>query len=579
MGRRKQRRKVGKKDVENSKRRSGGRSGDPWDGKAKGQKPHTWKAFRTPDYPTRRAPVYREQGTAQLLREGPKGLNVMNLPQLSLLPLVCVACSIGFLLWHYRRKHKGIPPGPIGLPVLGYVPFLGPHPQDAFIALGKRYGNVFSFYMGSQLTIVLNDYHAVKAAFSEQADTFNGRAGGFVSTYIRQDTKGKTHGLGAPHGKTWKDGRRFMIQTLRDLGMGRSHLQSRIIEEADRLIDTFLQFNGQSFDPAPWLYAFSGSIIGSLLFGPGYDRTDPAFTATMARLRENDQFRALTWPLQCFPWLRHVPGPFKRLWGMVVANTQQILLFMRCQVAEHRSTHPAKEEARDYIQAFLNKQISLQETGVTELQAFEDEELIQSLRGLSSAGVVTSASTMSWLLFYLLHNCHVQEKIHQELDRAIESGQSVTIEDRVKLPYLEAVIREAQRLGNVSPLGLPHTNHRETTLLGHRIPANSFIIANYKAVHVDPAFWHAPHEFDPTRFLDKDGRINEPAHFMPFSIGKRACGGEALARMVLFLFTANILQRLRITGPTDRPLPPSTASVTFLHTTPAAFSMRAFART
>ena len=43
----------------------------------------------------------------------------------------------------YLSIPKHIPPGPIGLPIIGYLPFLDKKPYKTFAQLGKRYGKVF----------------------------------------------------------------------------------------------------------------------------------------------------------------------------------------------------------------------------------------------------------------------------------------------------------------------------------------------------------------------------------------------------------------------------------------------------
>ena len=53
---------------------------------------------------------------------------------------------------------------------------------------------MFSMYLGPRLTIVLNDYEAVKEAFIGQAETFSGRAPGFVFKFLATGEDGKTHG-------------------------------------------------------------------------------------------------------------------------------------------------------------------------------------------------------------------------------------------------------------------------------------------------------------------------------------------------------------------------------------------------
>lgn len=52
--------------------------------------------------------------------------------------------------------------------------------------------------------------------------------------------------------------------------------------------------------------------------------------------------------------------------------------------------------------------------------------------------------------------------------------------------------------------------------------------------------------FKPERFLDEDGKLKRVDQLMPFSLGKRQCLGEGIARMELFLVLANLLHRYRV---------------------------------
>lgn len=54
---------------------------------------------------------------------------------------VIILVCIGY--FSLKRKHTKLPPGPTGLPVFGYYPFLGKEPEKTLRELGKKYGNVF----------------------------------------------------------------------------------------------------------------------------------------------------------------------------------------------------------------------------------------------------------------------------------------------------------------------------------------------------------------------------------------------------------------------------------------------------
>ena len=48
-------------------------------------------------------------------------------------------------------------------------------------------------------------------------------------------------------------------------------------------------------------------------------------------------------------------------------------------------------------------------------------------------------------------------------------------------------------------------------------------------------YWGDGTTFRPERFLDCEGRVRRDDHLIPFSIGKRQCLGETLAKVSLLL--------------------------------------------
>lgn len=53
-------------------------------------------------------------------------------------------------------------------------------------------------------------------------------------------------------------------------------------------------------------------------------------------------------------------------------------------------------------------------------------------------------------------------------------------------------------------------------------------------------------QYDPSRFIDENGALKRVDELIPFSIGKRQCLGESLARMEMFLFMANLLNQFKV---------------------------------
>ena len=58
--------------------------------------------------------------------------------------------------------------------------------------------------------------------------------------------------------------------------------------------------------------------------------------------------------------------------------------------------------------------------------------------------------------------------------------------------------------------------------------------------------WGDGEVFRPERFLDSEGGVVKHERWVPFSLGRRQCLGETLARMQLFLFFSALLHRFTL---------------------------------
>ncbi|OQV15859.1 putative Cytochrome P450 2C23 [Hypsibius exemplaris] len=184
--------------------------------------------------------------------------------------------------------------------------------------------------------------------------------------------------------------------------------------------------------------------------------------------------------------------------------------------------------------------------------------------------------TMYWSLLFMLHHPEVQAKIHAELDDKIGAGKLVRLEDRVlfqqncliwklfvgKLNASQTSLRSesCEPTRRKRPNGLSHSK----TMFHHA----EFQVCQCRSKTLD-----SPVDLQSESLLDGQGKVFEPAHFMPFSIGKRACVGEALARMEIFLFFANIMQRFLIRAPRDSDIPSTDEYTTGISCRPTEFKI------
>jgi len=115
------------------------------------------------------------------------------------------------------------------------------------------------------------------------------------------------------------------------------------------------------------------------------------------------------------------------------------------------------------------------------------------------------------------------------------------------MPYTEAFLMEVLRHSSLAPIGVFHTALFDAKIRDFKIPKNSWVIANLYGVHYDKEIWGDPENFRPERFITSSGKVmQKPEALIPFSVGKRQCLGESLARDTLFLFATSIFQKFDV---------------------------------
>ncbi|KAM5247023.1 vitamin D 25-hydroxylase isoform 2-T2 [Ctenodactylus gundi] len=140
-------------------------------------------------------------------------------------------------------------------------------------------------------------------------------------------------------------------------------------------------------------------------------------------------------------------------------------------------------------------------------------------------------------------------QVWKEIDLILGPSRQPSWDDKCKMPYTEAVLHEILRFCNIVPLGIFHATSEDTVVRGYSIPKGTTVITNLYSVHFDEKYWRDPEVFYPERFLDSNGYFVKKEAMVPFSLGRRHCLGEQLARMEMFLFFTALLQRFHLHFP------------------------------
>ncbi|KAI6222259.1 Cytochrome P450-33C9 [Aphelenchoides besseyi] len=470
---------------------------------------------------------------------------------------------IGYLFHHFYYKRRNLPPGPTPIPLFGNLleVIFDPPGEAPYRRWKEKYGPVYTYWMGSIPIVAVAEYNTMVETFQKDGETYSGR---YAFKEFDALVRGGDYGVIFTEGDVWKEQRRYALQVLRDFGLGKNLMQERIFDELVSFFKEIDDNNAAGVEEHNIVGLFDvaiGSIIQTVLFGYRFHGEK---RGEFFELKDKVQahIKVLGHPLV----LVAMPNPklflkipfLGRYVRTAVETGNYLLDFFRVRIQEHEQTLNENEPASDFVHAFMLEWKKREQNG---------DSHHFSLYDLWIAGQETTSNTLAWGAAYLLlHYSDVQQKCHEELDSVIGSDRLINMSDKANLPYCNAVINEIQRIANLVPQNVWHKYNirkypktdKDVVINGHHVPNGIAILPQISVVLSDPAvgflicifeFKHHlkvypnPNRFDPTRFLDENGKLKRADQLVPFSIGKRQCLGESLARMELFLFTANILNR------------------------------------
>ncbi|XP_028645731.1 cytochrome P450 2D3 [Grammomys surdaster] len=476
------------------------------------------------------------------------------------------------LMHRSKRWHSRYPPGPLPWPVLGNLlqVDLDNMPYSLY-KLQNRYGDVFSLQMAWKPVVVINGLKAVQELLVTCGEDTADRPEMPIFQHLGYGHKAKGVVL-APYGLEWREQRRFSVSTLRNFGLGKKSLEEWVTEEAGHLCDAFSTQAGSPFNPYTLLNKAVCNVIASLIYARRFEYGDPDFINMLEVLKENmgENTGLIPEVLNTFPILLRIPG----LADKVFPGQKTFVTVVDKLVTEHKRTWDPEQPPRDLTDAFLAE---MEKAKGNPESSFNDSNLRLVVLDLFGAGIVTTSITLSWALLLMILHPEVQRRVQQEIDEVIGQVRHPEMADQARMPYTNAVIHEVQRFADIVPMNLPHKTSRDIELQGFFIPKGTTLIPNLSSVLKDETVWEKPLRFHPEHFLDAQGHFVKHEAFMPFSAGRRACLGEPLARMELFLFFTCLLQRFSFSVPAGQPRPSDHGIFMFL-VSPSPYQLCAVTR-
>ncbi|KAJ3534086.1 hypothetical protein NMY22_g7073 [Coprinellus aureogranulatus] len=462
-----------------------------------------------------------------------------------------------------KRNPKGLPlpPGPKPLPVVGNLKDVPQEdPWVGYKELADKYGmappNLTAFIADSHAgdMVYLNVFGQgilVVGSQSRAVDMLAKRAVGFSSrpeaAMLELIDFQWSFGV-MPYGTLWKDNRRTFHHFFTPTVLEQWH--PIICEERDG----FLKQLKANPKPTPdELFDAVHLLFGRAIMRVAYGFEDAPTNAEIIRDVDTviNAFGECSVPgkylVNSFPILKHVPawapGAGFQTYMKGLAVKSRNICTTPLQMAKANLAKGLNRKYPSMAAALIDKMAGTKFT--SEVEKACEESIIEG---------VVDCDRWNYPPRHLANYPDIQKRAQEEIDSVVGSDRLPNVDDRVQMPYVQALIKEVARWWTVVPLGVPHVNNEDQEYDGFFIPKDTIIIPNAWAIMHSEEHYEKPFDFMPERFLDKDGNLNksvlEPESAV-FGYGRRICPGRFFSSDALFIYASSLLAMFDVTPPRD----------------------------
>jgi cytochrome P450 len=281
---------------------------------------------------------------------------------------------------------------------------------------------------------------------------------------------------------------------------------------------------GQRISAQTAMQSITMRVILRTVFGLMEGERFQRLETQLARLL-NEMGNPLSVSLLYFPVLRLDLGPASP-WGRFLRRLAEIDAMIFAEIEERRQ---APDPSREDILSLLMSARDEEGAPLT------DRELRDELMTLLVAGHETTATALTWALYWIHRLPEVRSTLLEEFSADAGAADPATV---ARLPYLNAVCSETLRIYPVGMLTFPRVANRTVEIGGYQIQPSTIVLGSIYLAHRRPDVYPDPESFRPQRFLE---RSFSPYEYLPFGGGTRRCIGMAFAQYEMRLVLHTLL--------------------------------------
>lgn len=470
------------------------------------------------------------------------------------------------------------PRGPRELPLVGNHFELYPDPKGNYTRLFDSYGSVVKTTNMGTTIYITNDPDVSEVVLGE-------------SEYFTKSTSDPSHPLHYMGDQTslfscdtaspdFKRAHKFIPPSMSPKAAKNfAPAMQRSVEACFGVLDT-LDSNQQAFHVYQYMFKLAGQIIYNVVLGLDMQHFQSPNTPPHEIIRLMGHYLELLKQTSLSPqWYKYLPWSKasqvdqvrQKLYVLVEAAV------LKCKPGGNGQDMPIQQAALDStcIADYLRR--ATDEDG----NKLPHDHLITNLATLVGAGVNTSSSLLSWLIYALCKHPENQDRLVQEVvnfrredapdlpngrgpHEQEEDFMPWSTDDILSMPYLNAFVKETLRMHSPTFQTARNTKRAVVVPGGWHIPAGAVVIPTFPAVHRNKDHWENPDRFEPSRWMPggSNGSIRGAAEgarqhrmaYTPFAAGPRGCIGYNVAQLEAKLALANLVYRYRFFDASTEPV-------------------------
>ncbi|OEL29913.1 Beta-amyrin 28-oxidase [Dichanthelium oligosanthes] len=423
-----------------------------------------------------------------------------------LLAALLLALFLHLLTKKHRRSTYTLPPGDLGIPVVGQtfslLNSLRSNTDDQWFRTRiNKYGPVSKMSVLGSPTVLLAGPAANRFIFTNNSLAL-------TQTRALRALLGRS--ILTLNGDELKQVRSAVQEYLRP------EMVRRYVGKMDEEVRRQIKLNWVGRDTVtvfPMARRLTLGVICSIVFGQE--------AAAMVEAHADD-FQMLGDAILSFP----VNIPFTRFGKGMKASAKIRKSITR--IAQKREGSLLEEGRAASSTDFFTYMLILGSQGAHSLTL---EDIVDNAMGIIIGAHGTTSALITFMIRHLANEPDVLDKITQEQDEiAYNKGTEdvLTWEDVSRMKYTWKAAMETLR--TVPPVfGSFRTATKDIEYQGYHIPKGWKVFAAQSITHLDSKFFNEPTKFDPSRF-EKRSSI-PPYSFLPFGGGSRMCPGTEFSRV------------------------------------------------